>query len=364
MSDFWKKTAECYANYIEYPQMNEKYLQRPPFKYILAIILSTHAKTNFLEGLFEEEELNKDAYGSSEKKIMFLEKIIKFIYKVLDKNVPLNPKNVVKGVECDKTNYFLQDIYEVAVSGITFKTLGGKLKKQTSNKNDNEDKNRKNITAKENRESTKEKEVVKESAPKIPKKLEQKKSIKEKDIENAEKKKTDKNKEKVPEQEHSKIVQEVVDKVEKEKKILAKSKSKEPKIQNIKMGNINTNGYKIKNESEELVYNLKKLDHEEIKQIIQKITQNSNPLGKLVEFIDDDLEKMNKEAKKWKTNFLETAQKLEILENKHDQELKSYHDKIIQIEEQIFDQTNKVLNAKSKILKNQQKIDSLLTNLI
>ena len=129
------------------------------------------------------------------------------------------------------------------------------------------------------------------------------------------------------------------------------------------MGNIN--GYEIKKDKENNnFYNNKKLNSEEIKKIIQKITQNSNPLGKLVEFIDDDLDKMNKEAKKWKKKYLEINNKLEIIENKHDQELKSYHEKILHIEEQIFDQSNKVLNAKSKVLKNQKKIDSLLNNLI
>ena len=47
----------------------------------------------------------------------FLKKLFKFMYSELDKAVPVQPKNIIKGIESDKVNEFLCDIYDLAVSG-------------------------------------------------------------------------------------------------------------------------------------------------------------------------------------------------------------------------------------------------------
>ena len=107
MGDYWEKTIELYPGFIEYPQMVPKYLKRPPFKYIFSIFLETHKKTGFAEGLFQEKELNKDFYASSEQKMTFLKKLFNFIYSVLNKSIPLKPQSIIKGIESDKANVFL-----------------------------------------------------------------------------------------------------------------------------------------------------------------------------------------------------------------------------------------------------------------
>ena len=87
--------------------MTEKLLKRPPFKYILSIFVSLNRKTKFADGLFDEKYLKKDFYDSPEKKIKFLKILFKFLYKVLKKGVPVQPKSIVKGIESDKVNIFL-----------------------------------------------------------------------------------------------------------------------------------------------------------------------------------------------------------------------------------------------------------------
>ena len=69
MGDYWDKTIELYSGFIEYPQMVPKYLKRPPFKYIFSIFYETNQKTHFADGLFSEEELDKDFYSTSDKRM-------------------------------------------------------------------------------------------------------------------------------------------------------------------------------------------------------------------------------------------------------------------------------------------------------
>lgn len=34
MTEYWAKTIEVYHNFITFPEITEKYLKRPPFKYL------------------------------------------------------------------------------------------------------------------------------------------------------------------------------------------------------------------------------------------------------------------------------------------------------------------------------------------
>lgn len=50
----------------------------------------------------------------------FLKKLFKFMYSELNKAVPVQPKSIIKGIESDKVNKFLCDIYDLAISGKKF----------------------------------------------------------------------------------------------------------------------------------------------------------------------------------------------------------------------------------------------------
>ena len=51
----WKETADLFSKIITYPELSEKLLKRPPFKYILSIYTSVMQKTNFMKNDFEEK---------------------------------------------------------------------------------------------------------------------------------------------------------------------------------------------------------------------------------------------------------------------------------------------------------------------
>ena len=86
MGDFWKATSEMFGGLIDKPRMTEKLLLKPPFKYIFDIIMETIKKTGcgngtFIDylGLFTGPEMNADFYSDRDKKIAYLQKVIKLV---------------------------------------------------------------------------------------------------------------------------------------------------------------------------------------------------------------------------------------------------------------------------------------------
>jgi len=345
MADYWEKTIKLYDNFIDYPQMNEKHLKRPPFKYIFHIYLSTATKTNFADGLLDEEELSADFYTTPERKMAFLKKVFKFVYGVLNKGVPLKPASIIKGVECDKTNEFLQDLHAVAVSGVTFKSVqnkenaeaGGKINpKAAKDVEEKKQVSRGEIEAPSSKQPTENAKPTKEATKKEAKQADAAK--------------------------HGRVVNNAVRNIENEEKILKKQDDDaEMNGGSIKMGQISKRPSKADSELEDNGNFEFKLG--ELKQYIQRITQNSNPLGKLVEFIDDDLDNMNKECKRWQDIFREASDKLDKAEQESEKEHQHYYTKLMELDEQIFEQDSKVKAIKSQVLKNNAKVQSVLNKL-
>jgi TRAF3-interacting protein 1 len=50
--------ADLYGKLIDKPKMQEKFLVKPPPRYIYDMLMSTLAKTGFPKDLFTEDELN------------------------------------------------------------------------------------------------------------------------------------------------------------------------------------------------------------------------------------------------------------------------------------------------------------------
>ena len=369
MTEYWEKTIQTYNNYIEYPQLTEKYLKRPPFKYIFQIFLTLNSKTCFSKNVFSEPELNPDYYESPEKKMAFLKQIIKIVYDENQKICPLKPQSVIKGTECDKTNEFLQDMYHSAVSFDT---------KKTSIQSNPEKPNRTSLNPPQAQEQSK--TVPNPSIPNSGKK----KSTIEKTSTTPEQRvlpvilkedfntKTTNGKEnlgdKIKSDISGKMAQQILENAIKEEKIVNKTRvnSGGTSQTGIKMGKLNSLGNQPgKTAQNEFIQNeSKEVNYEEIKSVLQKLTQNINPMGKLVEFVEDDLEAMNKECKKWVRAFSETEEKLQKIEDEQNEELQNCHLSLNEINEQIFDFENRILSVRSRIQKNNGKIDAMLSKVV
>lgn len=56
--DYVVVTQEIFQNLITKPKLSEKYLRKPPFRFIHDIVTNTMKSTGFPEGLFQGDELN------------------------------------------------------------------------------------------------------------------------------------------------------------------------------------------------------------------------------------------------------------------------------------------------------------------
>lgn len=98
--------------------------------------------------------------------------------------------------------------------------------------------------------------------------------------------------------------------------------------------------------------------------MIQSICQSTAPMGKSIEFVNDDLDAMNKELVNWRKQYnaskTKTQNELKITE----EALLPVYDKISEIEGQIVDQKAKIQTAKAQILKNDSVIRDLLLSVV
>ncbi len=61
MADFWSETIKAFDGLISYPKLEEKYLKRPPFKYVFQIFFECYKISNLSgNGLITSSDIEKD----------------------------------------------------------------------------------------------------------------------------------------------------------------------------------------------------------------------------------------------------------------------------------------------------------------
>ncbi|KAG5314098.1 MIPT3 protein, partial [Acromyrmex insinuator] len=105
-----KKTQNVLGKYFKKPPLTEKLLRKPPFRFLHDIITAIIKETNFLEGLFSEEELNSDNIKDKEAKLTFLTKLIDVVKLISGANLTVRASKIISGQEPTKTNELLQAI--------------------------------------------------------------------------------------------------------------------------------------------------------------------------------------------------------------------------------------------------------------
>lgn len=86
-NDVFKRTQKVLGKHIKKPQLTEKLLRKPPFRFLHDIIQGVIKETGFLKGLFSEYELNSENVKEKETKINFLNKLIDAVSKLVDNNI-------------------------------------------------------------------------------------------------------------------------------------------------------------------------------------------------------------------------------------------------------------------------------------
>ncbi|XP_065304200.2 TRAF3-interacting protein 1 [Dermacentor albipictus] len=125
-----KKTQDLLGSVIKKPPLQEKLLKKPPFRFLHDVIHNVIKATNFLDGLYTQEELTSENIKDKEGKIAFLQKAIDAVGIVTGTALPVRPSKIVAGHEPDKTNEFLQALAKSAAKKVDSseavkKVLGG-----------------------------------------------------------------------------------------------------------------------------------------------------------------------------------------------------------------------------------------------
>ena len=348
MSDYWSKTGELFKTIIEKPKMTEKFLKKPPPKYIYDMIMNTMKATGFPKGLFTDEEMDPKFFESDPRnKIEIFQKVIDISKIVTNENFEIKCTNILKGEEPDKTNYFLQMFFKAATNGkdnskFIQKYLDHKRKKA-------EEKKKKEAEASQSKqEATKKQEPQREQ------------------------------------QEKKQIVSQPVNQTKKAPKgIISENDDKEPEMTSndkdlssetkIKKGT----GMKFEKhifmhdsvmdedgKKEQTKTKVSKVDLEAIKTHVQEITKNSNPIGKIVEFIGDDIDMMNKELQNWIKESKSYKERYDEEIKKSDETLLPLQNELLELEDSIRDEQMQIKSIKSRLIKNEKIIQNLITNVI
>eukprot|EP01083_Nonionella_stella_P021042 58344_1 len=108
-------TQQIFENVITKPKLVDKYLRRPPFRFIHDIVINTMKSTGFPEGLFEGNELIGKLIKDKQDKISWLNKLIECIQSVTNETIQANPNKIVAGLDAEYTNLLLQTFGQIAI---------------------------------------------------------------------------------------------------------------------------------------------------------------------------------------------------------------------------------------------------------
>ena len=329
MSDYWSETGKMFSSLIQKPKMVEKFLKKPPPKYIYDIILNTMKVTDFPKGLYTEEEQDHKYFeADAHHKLAILQKAIDITKIVMNEDFDIKCTNILKGEQPEKTNHFLQLFYKAATNGKDNSPLIQKYLEQRN-------KNKKKEKEKEEAMPSNFGNDAKPKVEKTKKTEKPKGMIREdgKDIEGGDSNPTD----------NIKIGGGIGMKLDKrifvhEDLTESKSEIKKPKVDNV--------------------------DLEAIKEYVQQITKNCNPLGKLVDLLGDDIEAMNKELSNWIKDNKTYKDRYDDEIKKSDETLLPLQNELLELEDSIRDEQTQIKAIKSRLIKNEKIIQNLITNVI
>lgn len=97
-----------------------------------------------------------------------------------------------------------------------------------------------------------------------------------------------------------------------------------------------------------------------LRSTIQKICQATNPVGKGVEFVHEDLDAMSKELEQWKREYEKKRELYEDERKRTDEALQPLQLQLVEVDELIKEQVHKINALKATIAKNEEKTQKLL----
>eukprot|EP01064_Diplonema_japonicum_P024260 TRINITY_DN34787_c0_g1_i1.p1 TRINITY_DN34787_c0_g1~~TRINITY_DN34787_c0_g1_i1.p1 ORF type:complete len:286 (+),score=36.46 TRINITY_DN34787_c0_g1_i1:66-923(+) len=108
--EYWEETQELVQPLIPRPQLTEKLLKKPPFRFVHDIFTNLTAATGFGEGLLQGSNLDSASFSEKSAKAACLKRIIHYVSLVNGSDVNVDPKQMVSGREPERSNEFLRDM--------------------------------------------------------------------------------------------------------------------------------------------------------------------------------------------------------------------------------------------------------------
>ncbi|CAB4069622.1 TRAF3IP1 [Lepeophtheirus salmonis] len=118
-----KKTQDALGRYVKKPQLTDKLLNKPPFRFlhdVISVVIRDHGK---FRGLFNESEMNSNNVKDKESKLKYLDKIIRAVSFATGSVLSAKPGKIVSGQEPVKTNEFLQALAAVIIVDLLLSSM-------------------------------------------------------------------------------------------------------------------------------------------------------------------------------------------------------------------------------------------------
>ncbi|XP_067686727.1 TRAF3-interacting protein 1-like isoform X2 [Haliotis asinina] len=102
---------------------------------------------------------------------------------------------------------------------------------------------------------------------------------------------------------------------------------------------------------------------DKLRNSIQSLTRSANPLGKIMDYVQEDLDSMQKELEKWKSENKEHSLALKRERGITDRSVEPLKAQLSELDQAIKDQLDLIAATKSNIIRNDQKIDKMLKSI-
>ncbi|XP_033861660.3 TRAF3-interacting protein 1-like isoform X2 [Acipenser ruthenus] len=102
---------------------------------------------------------------------------------------------------------------------------------------------------------------------------------------------------------------------------------------------------------------------EKLRSSIQTVCRSALPLGKIMDYIQEDMDSMKKELQMWRSENAEHAAALLKEQRITDNAVEPLKAGLVELEQLIKDQQDKICAAKANILKNEEKIEKMVSSI-
>jgi TRAF3-interacting protein 1 len=104
-------------------------------------------------------------------------------------------------------------------------------------------------------------------------------------------------------------------------------------------------------------------DIEKLRQSIQSLSQCANPLGKVLDYLQEDIDAMVSELKSWQEIYKQNMAILEKSQTSTDDDLESYRAELNLLDSDINEQRDKISITKANLIRNEERIQKMVTTM-